>query len=71
VELQTLVYATDTEMPAIIMTLGAGKIIFADLTCNYRVRPKLKEFLKVSEAQLMGEQQESKIEKQKAELTVI
>jgi mannose-6-phosphate isomerase-like protein (cupin superfamily) len=70
VGLQALVYATDTVMPAVIMTIGEGKIIFVDLTDNYRFRPELKDFLKVSEVQLMGEHKESKIEKQKAELIV-
>jgi hypothetical protein len=33
-------------------------MIFVDSTNKYRVRPELKDFLKVSDAQLMGEQKE-------------
>jgi peroxiredoxin len=40
-------YESDTVMPTIIITDEQGKIIFADLTDNYRVRPEPGTFLKV------------------------
>ena len=50
--LQALGYDSDTVMPTVIMTNEKGKIIFADLTDNYRVRPEPEDFLKVFDAQL-------------------
>jgi len=44
---QVLGYDSDTVMPTIIITDKNGKILFADLTDNYRVRPELSTFLKV------------------------
>jgi peroxiredoxin len=49
--LQALGYDSDTVMPTVIMTNKKGKIIFADLTDNYRVRPEPEDFLKVFDAQ--------------------
>jgi peroxiredoxin len=49
--LQALGYDSDTVMPTVIMTNEKGKIIFADLTDNYRVRPEPEDFLKVFDAQ--------------------
>ena len=40
-------YDSDTVMPTIIITDKKGKILFADLTDNYRVRPEPSTFLKV------------------------
>jgi peroxiredoxin len=51
--LQALGYDSDTVMPTVIMTNEKGKIIFADLTDNYRVRPEPEDFLKVFDAQPM------------------
>lgn len=52
VGLQALGYDSDTVMPTVVMTDEKGKIIFADLTDNYRVRPEPEDFLKVFDAQL-------------------
>jgi len=40
-------YESDSVMPTVIITDEEGKIIFADLTDNYRVRPEPATFLKV------------------------
>lgn len=50
--MQLLGYSNDSVMPTIIITDTAGKIIFADLTDNYRVRPEPETFLKVLDASL-------------------
>ena len=34
-------------MPTILITDAGGKLIFADLTDNYRVRPEPETFLKI------------------------
>lgn len=47
--LQVFGYATDTVMPTILITDKKGKIIFADLTDNYRVRPEPETFFKALE----------------------
>ena len=44
---QVLGYDSDTVMPTIIITDKNGKILFADLTDNYRVRPEPSTFLKI------------------------
>lgn len=44
---QVLGYDSDTVMPTIIITNKEGKILFVDLTDNYRVRPEPSTFLKV------------------------
>lgn len=44
---QALGYDSDTVMPTIIITDKNGKILFSDLTDNYRVRPEPSTFLKV------------------------
>ena len=44
---QVLGYDSDTVMPTIIITDKNGKILFADLTDNYRVRPEPSTFLAV------------------------
>ena len=45
--MQLLGYDSDTVMPTVIITDGEGKIIFADLTDNYRVRPEPETFMRV------------------------
>lgn len=45
--LQMLGYSTDCAMPTVIITDGAGQILFADQTDNYRVRPEPEMFLEV------------------------
>ena len=49
--MEVLGYDSDTVMPTVIMTNTQGKIIFADLTDNYRVRPEPATFLKVLDEQ--------------------
>lgn len=44
---QLLGYDSDTVMPTVIITDENGKIIYKDLTDNYRVRPEPDTFLKV------------------------
>ncbi len=44
---QVLGYDSDTVMPTVIITDSENKIIFTDLTDNYRVRPEPETFLKV------------------------
>lgn len=44
---QVLGYDSDTVLPTVIITDANGKIVFADLTDNYRVRPEPDTFLKV------------------------
>ncbi|WP_108867029.1 peroxiredoxin family protein [Aquimarina aquimarini] len=50
--LQTLGYNKDTVMPTVIITDKQGKIIYADLTDNYRVRPEPEIFIKIIDDQL-------------------
>ncbi len=45
--LQTLGYDSDTVLPTVLVTDEQGKIIFADLTDNYRVRPEPATFLDI------------------------
>jgi len=45
--LQIFGYKKDTVMPTVIITDKTGKVIFADLTNNYRVRPEPETFLKI------------------------
>ena len=49
--LTALGYDSDTVMPTVVMIGRDGKIIFADLTDNYRVRPEPEDFLKVFDTQ--------------------
>ena len=44
---QALGFDSDTVMPTVIITDSNGKIVFADLTDNYRVRPEPETFLEV------------------------
>ncbi|HAS45440.1 MAG TPA: hypothetical protein DCS93_33460 [Microscillaceae bacterium] len=50
--MEVLGYDSDTVMPTVLMTNAQGKIIFADLTDNYRVRPEPATFLKVLDEQV-------------------
>lgn len=45
-------YERDTVMPTVMMTNASGKIIFSDLTDNYRVRPEPDTFLKIMHNEL-------------------
>ena len=45
--MQMLGYDSDSVMPTVVITDKDGKILFADLTDNYRVRPEPETFLKV------------------------
>jgi peroxiredoxin len=45
--MQALGYESDTVMPTVVITNQDNKIIFADLTDNYRVRPEPDTFLRV------------------------
>lgn len=47
---QVLGYDSDTVMPTVIITNRDGKIVFADLTNNYRVRPEPETFFKILDA---------------------
>ncbi len=49
---QVLGFETDTVMPTVIITDVNGKIIFADLTDNYRVRPEPKVFLDIIDKEI-------------------
>lgn len=53
--LQVLGYSSDTVWPTVVITDAEGKILFADLTDNYRVRPEPGTFLAVFEGDLMPE----------------
>lgn len=44
---QVLGYDSDTVMPTVIITDKNGKILFADLTDNYRVRPEPSTFFEI------------------------
>lgn len=45
--MEILGYDSDTVLPTVIITDSKGKILFADLTDNYRVRPEPATFLRV------------------------
>ncbi len=44
---QVLGYDNDTVLPTVVITDKKGKIVFADLTDNYRVRPEPETFLNI------------------------
>lgn len=48
--LQVLGYDSDTVLPTVLVVDKAGKIIFADLTDNYRIRPEPATFIKIIKA---------------------
>ena len=45
--LQVFGYENDTVLPTVLITDATGKIIFADLTDNYRMRPEPATFLAI------------------------
>ena len=45
--MEMLGYDSDTVLPTVLITDKDGKIIFADLTDNYRVRPEPETFIRV------------------------
>jgi len=45
--MQVLGYDSDTVFPTIILTDASGKVIFADQTDNYRVRPEPQTFIDI------------------------
>lgn len=49
--LQVFGYDSDTVMPTVIITDSSNKIIFADLTDNYRVRPEPQVFSSILQQQ--------------------
>ncbi|GAA4274348.1 hypothetical protein GCM10022258_36440 [Aquimarina gracilis] len=50
---QTLGYDSDSVLPTVLITNKEGRIIFADLTDNYRVRPEPETFLAILDKQLI------------------
>ncbi len=45
--MQALGYDSDVPMPTVFITAAGGRILYADLTDNYRIRPEPAEFLRV------------------------
>ena len=45
--MEVLGYSSDTVLPTVIITDAENRIIFADLTDNYRVRPEPETFIKI------------------------
>ena len=45
--MQLLGYSTEAALPTVVITDAAGKILFTDLTDNYRHRPEPEKLLKV------------------------
>lgn len=43
--MQLLGYDSDVPMPTVFITAAGGRIVYSDLTSNYRVRPEPAEFL--------------------------
>ncbi len=48
---QTLGYDSDTVLPTVIITNSEGKIIYVNLTNNYRVRPEPSTFIEILDQQ--------------------
>jgi len=48
--LQTLGYSSDTVLPTVLITDSNGKLVFVNLTDNYRIRPEPGTFIKVVDA---------------------
>lgn len=46
VGLQVLGYDSDVPMPTVFITAPGGRIVYSDLTDNYRIRPEPSEFIK-------------------------
>ena len=51
---QALGFDSDTVMPTVVITDPNGRIAFADLTDNYRVRPEPETFLEVIDGMRIG-----------------
>jgi peroxiredoxin len=45
--MQLLGYASDTALPTVIISDAQGRIVYSDLTDNYRIRPEPEQFLEV------------------------
>lgn len=43
--IQVLGYESDVPMPTVFITAPGGKIVYCDLTANYRIRPEPAEFM--------------------------
>jgi peroxiredoxin len=50
--MEVLGYQKDTVLPTVLITDRNGKIIYSDLTDNYRIRPEPKAFIKVLNEQV-------------------
>lgn len=50
VGMQVLGYDSDVPMPTVFITAPGGRIVYSDLTDNYRVRPEPSEFIKALDA---------------------
>jgi len=50
--MEVLGYQQDTVLPTVLITDKNGKIIYSDLTENYRIRPEPEEFIKVLNGQM-------------------
>jgi peroxiredoxin len=48
--MQALGYDSDVPMPTVFITAPGGRIVYSDLTDNYRVRPEPAEFIKALDA---------------------
>ncbi len=48
--MQLLGYDSDVPLPTVFITDAQGRILYADLTSNYRIRPEPAEFLRVLDA---------------------
>ncbi|MBT9610473.1 MAG: peroxiredoxin-like family protein [Aquabacterium commune] len=48
--MQALGYDSDVPMPTVFITAPGGRIVYSDLTDNYRVRPEPAEFIQALEA---------------------
>lgn len=53
--LEALGYDSDTVMPTVIATDAAGKILYSDLTSDYRIRPEPAAFLSVFRRNALGD----------------
>jgi peroxiredoxin len=43
--IQALGYGSDVPMPTVLITAPGGRIVYSDLTTNYRIRPEPAEFM--------------------------
>ena len=50
--LQALGYDADVPRPTVLITDAGGRIVYSDLTDNYRIRPEPGEFLRVIDREL-------------------